>query len=537
VLGRVVDLALLAEVLDDEAITEGDRWRSLEEYVERDDGVAVFRHDLFRLASYEGLSYRRRRELHARVGGLLESRSDADVAVVALHYCEGQRHDKAWEWSRRAADDAREKRALVEAFDLYGRALHAARHCDTAAGDVAEVAERRGDAAMLLGRYDEAKAAFGLARRSARDDVLAWSRTTRKWGDVDEAAGRYAASLRSYTRALRVLEQVGTDDPAMACERVELLLAYAKTRYAQHRISDAVTRTFLALEPATVLGDQRLVAQVHMHLEVMLTDLGNPAAVQHGEAALALLRELGDDVRLANVLLNLGWTAFLRSDWTTALSYYAESRTAYRRAGDVVGAALAQNNEAELLTDQGRYDEARSLLDDARRVWRAAGYRVGVVMTTSGLSRLELRAGRIGSAEAMLAEALDEFRVLGAMSYVLDASVRQVECLLYANRPGEAIALATRIERELASAAVPVLPATLARFHGMALLQRGDRGAAVVKLREAVAAARHAEADYEVARCLEALLAAGDPEVDLAEPLGILDRLGVVASPTLPLPG
>ncbi len=202
VLGRTVDLALLGEVLGDDAIAVGDRWRPLEEYVERANGVARFRHDLFRLASYEGLSYRRRRELHARVGALLEARDDADVAVVALHYCEAQHHDKAWEWSRRAADDAREKSALVEAFDLYRRALHAARHCDAAAVDIAEVAERLGDAATLLGRYHEANAAFALVRRYASVGVTR-ARALRKQGDVDELAARYSSSLRRYTRRAR----------------------------------------------------------------------------------------------------------------------------------------------------------------------------------------------------------------------------------------------------------------------------------------------------------------------------------------------
>ncbi len=331
------------------------------------------------------------------------------------------------------------------------------------------------------------------------------------------------------------LEQLGGEDGA-AREGTRVLLAYGKTRYYQGRVRDAVALTAEGLDAATVLRDRRLLAQAHLQLELMLTDLGSPDAGEHGEAALVLFREVGDDLGLGHLLLNLGMNAFQQSDWPTALARYADSSAAYQRAGDVVGAAMAHNNEAELLTDQGQYDDARAHLEDARRAMRAAGYRLGVVMTTSGLSRLELREGRLTEADAMLAQALDEFTALGATTYVLDTRVRQVECLLYAGRPDEAIALATQVDRELASAAVPLLPATVARFHGLALLQIGDRSGAVMQLREALAHARHAQADYEVARCLEALLAAGDPDVDLAEPVAILDRLGVVASPTLPPP-
>jgi tetratricopeptide (TPR) repeat protein len=261
----------------------------------------------------------------------------------------------------------------------------------------------------------------------------------------------------------------------------------------------------------------------------MFTDLGSPAAVEHGEVALRLLRELDDDLALGNLLLNLGWSAYLRSDWAAALERYAESRKAYHRAGDVVGAAMAQNNEAELLTDQGRYTEARAHVEDARRVFRAAGYSVGVVMTTSGLSRLELRAGRIEQAAEMLATALEEFAELGASTYVLDTKVRQIECLVEAARYDEAVDLALEIEPQLADAAIPVLPATAARLHGIALLRRGERRAARSKLRDAVVRARSEGAQYEVARCLEALVATGDRDVDPMEAETILDRLGVVA--------
>jgi hypothetical protein len=155
-------------------------------------------------------------------------------------------------------------------------------------------------------------------------------------------------------------------------------------------------------------------------------------------------------------------------------------------------------------------------------------------MTTSGLSRLELRAGRVDDAIAMLTDALAEFTALGATSYVLDTHVRRVECLLYARQPDAAIELATAVERDVADAAVPVLPLTLARFHGVALLQRGDRAAAIAKLRVAVAEARRCGVDYEVARSLQVMVAAGSTHVDRNEIAEILRRLGVVGSPPLP---
>ena len=51
-------------------------------------------------AAYEGLPYRRRRALHGRVGATIEAAAgenlDEVVGLLALHYHEAQRWDKAW---------------------------------------------------------------------------------------------------------------------------------------------------------------------------------------------------------------------------------------------------------------------------------------------------------------------------------------------------------------------------------------------------------------------------------------------------------
>ena len=69
-----------------------------------------FRNTLVRDAAYEGLPFRRRRELHARVGQAIEStaaRPDEEAPALALHFFEARRHDKAWHYGRVAGDRAR----------------------------------------------------------------------------------------------------------------------------------------------------------------------------------------------------------------------------------------------------------------------------------------------------------------------------------------------------------------------------------------------------------------------------------------------
>ena len=66
------------------------------------------------------------------------------------------------------------------------------------------------------------------------------------------------------------------------------------------------------------------------------------------------------------------------------------------RAGDVVGAAMADNNLAEILTLQFRLDPAEELLRNARRVCERRTTRTARWRTISGLSRVAAWRGDSG---------------------------------------------------------------------------------------------------------------------------------------------
>ena len=88
-------------------------------------GNLRFRNTLIRDAAYEGLPYRRRRDLHARVGETIEATRrrflDEEVGTLALHYFEAQRWDKAWTFCRMAGDRAMRIYANVEAASFFSQ--------------------------------------------------------------------------------------------------------------------------------------------------------------------------------------------------------------------------------------------------------------------------------------------------------------------------------------------------------------------------------------------------------------------------------
>jgi class 3 adenylate cyclase len=94
VLGVSFSGSLIADVLegDPTVAAASEAWDRLGEFVERDPevpGAFRFRHALIRDAAYEGLSFKRRRDLHGRVADVIELRQERpedEAELLSLHF-------------------------------------------------------------------------------------------------------------------------------------------------------------------------------------------------------------------------------------------------------------------------------------------------------------------------------------------------------------------------------------------------------------------------------------------------------------------
>src|SRR4029078_5672822 len=121
------------------------------------------------------------------------------------------------------------------------------------------------------------------------------------------------------------------------------------------------------------------------------------------------LIELDDSLGLGNLYLNRGISAWTDGRAIDAIADFTLSSERYERAGYVVGAALADNNIAEVRTLQMRLDDAERLLTHAKRVTVAANYPLGTFITVSGLARVAAWRGEIAEAQTLQSEALAGF--------------------------------------------------------------------------------------------------------------------------------
>jgi class 3 adenylate cyclase/tetratricopeptide (TPR) repeat protein len=537
VIGAGFDLELLATVLVGERVdpTDVERWHRLGEFVTPEGGTRFsFRHDLFRAAAYEGLSYRRRSAMHGRVAGVLEERGGADASpdLLSLHYLRAGRWSEAWTHARVAGLNAQSRHANVVAAELYERALEAAQNLpELDARALADIEEALGDVCELFASYQRAGDAYeaALERSPQKHDR---ARLLLKAGVVHERLGRYEDAIEHYERALAILP----GDPDSADLQVELELAVAGVRHRQGRLEDGAEWGLRAAEHAEGAGLRKELAHAYYLLDLICTRLGQPEE-RFRTAALPIFREIGDLVGEARVLNNLGLGAYEESRWNEALELYGRSADACRRSGDVISGATVANNTAEILSDQGKLDDAVELFTEARRIMQAGRYPIGAMIATTNLGRAAARAGRFDEGLELLEEARRGLAEIGAAAFELDAVGWIVECLVLAGRHQEALERSA----EALSAAEDVsgseaVRARLERSLAYALVQARRKDDAGPHFARSVELARSAGLDYELGLTLKAIAdTAGDAEA-AAESKRLLERLGVVWVPSPPLP-
>ena len=446
VLGAVVDLDLLADALDDDAVRDPARWRDLDAFLVWHDGVLRFRHAIHQHVAYEGLSYQRRREMHARAARAIQrqwaDRIDTAVGLLSTHYSRAGDHEPAWRYSVIAGDEARDVYANVEAAEFYSRALESARALPAIAHEsLAGVAEALGDVSNLATQYDDARRAYALARKHLTDSPVRCAEIWRKDGRILEREGRYTQALRMYSKGLKVIAENPDGDGTAAA----IFAAYGSARYRQGRLRDAVGWAERAIADAERTNTLPALAHALRLIELCLEELGDPERVQYRARALPIYEQLDDQVGLADELSNLASFALSDGRFDESRDLFERSRRARERSGDVMGEAIEISNIGEVLLEQYRGNEAREYIERARRIMQSAEYPMGMAVVVGNLGRAEAMAGDVERGCELLDEAITRARAIHAASLVNELNVRKLEIFVSSGRDGEARALADEL--------------------------------------------------------------------------------------------
>ncbi len=287
-------------------------------------GMYRFRHSLTREAVYEDLVSSERQEYHSRAADALRAQPGSNAVEIAYHLFAAGRSEEAVPLCLTAATQAQETWALLDAADLYEKALPYVR--DPLAR--ADVLERLG---RCLSHADRPRAA--------------------------------SAAERNLLEAVRLFESAGEHVKA-ARVRVALAAAhYPRLRHAQaeHELQLAIG----VLEP---LGPSAELADAYNQLSFFrVVELDGPGCAEWAKKALAAAEEAGAglaEVRAQN-LFGLGLACEGRFD--DALEWLDRSaEMAVRRGWSWY--ALASMNNALIMLPLERWDEVPARVERMRAV-------------------------------------------------------------------------------------------------------------------------------------------------------------------------
>jgi tetratricopeptide (TPR) repeat protein len=384
-----------------------------------------FRNTLLRDAAYEGLPFRRRRELHTRVAATIESSSgtpEDEASTLALHYSEAHNRDRTWHYARIAGDRAKAIAANVEAARFYDLALQAARYMRGISGrERADVLVSLASACESGGMFERAYRALCRATLLVADDPVAQARLFAERTRPQGRLGAYSLALRDTAFGLRLVEG-REDDPAVGA-RALLLSMRSEIRWVQGRPRDAIVLAEAAIAEAERVGELRALSRAYGALDTAWEMLGQPEKAVNGPRMLALCTELGD-VRLRGIIeVNLGVSAYAQGRWQEAVDFYVRAQEDSNVVGDRFHGAYAAANLGEVLISAGEYEQAEQALTEARRVGRSMGFLPLALWTETQLGRLELERGDAERALSLLERVLDECSQVTYAAVVLEASV------------------------------------------------------------------------------------------------------------------
>ncbi len=492
VLGRSFRVAVLNELLAEEQIGLDSATRGqLEGFLDPDGPDRLrFRHGMMRDVAYQGLSFKRRRELHLRAG-LAAERAAGDhpetaADVLALHFSIAQEHERTWLYAVIAGDQARDAYANIDAAAHYQRALESARRLPNVEdAERARVWISLGDVSERAGLFDQSLNAYRRASKAVPDDAELQIDLVLRRSIVCRLKGDHVAALRETTRGLRLLDGEGMPNEPGA--RARITAERAAIRRRQERPEETLVEARRAERDARAEGELKALGHALELLDWAHWMLGKTELAVNSSEAVSVLEEAGDLQGVSEVLNNMGAYAYWEGRWSDAIEAYEKSRAAEHRMGNDVQAAIVAANIAELLINQNRLEEAQPLITNAVRVLKASKNHA-LTFAENELARLLIRRGEFEDAETLLGALQERSLAAGEKMSSFNAVIQLADLRLREGKPAEALEVLD--EAGETGAAMEILGASVGHVRARALSALGHHEEALDAVDAGLAQAR-----------------------------------------------
>jgi tetratricopeptide (TPR) repeat protein len=258
------------------------------------------------------------------------------------------------------------------------------------------------------GQYQEARAACGSAKdvyASTGDRgqmavaLLAIGATLYEQGDL-------AGAQKADEEALAVFRQVGHESgiASTLSELANVLSVRGDHIGAELRYEQALA-TYREIESKANIGTELHNVASELKLEGELDD----ASAKFHEAR-AVNRELGQEDVEAMDLANLGAALYLRGDFAESARALDQSLEICRRIDFKQACGVALSSQGDLLSWEGKLDQARNKYKEALALRKEMGAAIDVAETQVSIAELSIEAEHSRDAEAAVRQARELFR-------------------------------------------------------------------------------------------------------------------------------
>ncbi len=504
VLGRSFPIEFLRRTLEaDHLAFEPATAAALAGFLEPDGMDRLrFRNGLIRDATYDGMAFRRRAQLHAVAGRTLERMSidlDADSPTLALHFWRAGDMERTWRYAQQAGELARRAYSNVDAAALYERAVDASRRVPGVTdADRAALWSRIADLRELAGILDGSIEAYRKAAALSPDPVARAAIMARR-ARVHNRSGADGKALRAIAAARKALGAADGD----TAHGVDARLSYVMSliRLDQGRSHEARGWAERAVESARRADDGETLGMALLIIDSADYQLGRPDLGSYTREALEIAIARGDKPLESVARANLGGFAFFAGRWDEAAQWNITSSRVALEAGNDYGAAETDLNYADIMIYQGRLDEAQGILSNASRVLRASGVESFAAYSLMVQARLLVARGDIPGGERLARESVERFRAMGNDVDALEASLVLAEALVDSDRSAQALSIIDEA-RSAAGGEATALEARSCLARARALLALGSLDEAGLAIRAGLDAARGQGLPYEEAMLL-----------------------------------
>ncbi|MBK9604417.1 MAG: tetratricopeptide repeat protein [Anaerolineales bacterium] len=231
-------------------------------------------------------------------------------------------------------------------------------------------------------------------------------------GEVLELIGNYDDAESDYRAAL----DSAKDDMALIAS---VQYALGKLNRNRGNYGPALEWLVKAKETYTALGDNARLAQVLIETGTVLFCEGD--LTQAGELCnkgLILAREAGDSLGAALALRELGGMAWQQGDRVAARTLAEESLNLRRAMGDKRGIASSLLDLGSVVCEQGDYAKARMLYEESLSMRSGMGDKSGIADSLYMLGKLAYWQGEYVAARASFEESLSLCREMGDKSAI-----------------------------------------------------------------------------------------------------------------------